>query len=62
MSLPIKVLMDIVPVFAEWLLWVMKQEDVEFEEIAKAWPAPVKTRLAKIRYEAKLNEKFGGEP
>jgi hypothetical protein len=56
----LKIVMDVVPVFTEWLKWVITSSDEEWEEISKAWPAPTKTRLAKIRYESKRDKKFGG--
>ena len=48
------------PIFAEWLKWVIESDDKEWESISKAWPAPTKTRLARLRYEASRDEKFGG--
>lgn len=30
----------------------------EFESISKTWPAPIKTKLARLRFEAKLIEEF----
>jgi hypothetical protein len=57
----LKIVMDVLPVFVEWLQWVIALPDHEWEDISKAWPAPTKTRLARIRYEAKLHDKFGGD-
>jgi len=48
------------PIFAEWLKWVIESDDKEWESISKAWPSPTKTRLARLRYEARRDEKFGG--
>ena len=63
MSMPswLKIVMDVVPVFTDWLKWVLDIKDKEFESISKAWPAPIKTRIARLRYEARRDEKFGGE-
>jgi len=51
---------EVVPLFIDWLKRVIESSDEEFEEISKAWPAPTKTRLARLRYEAKRDAKFGG--
>lgn len=59
MSAWLKIILEVLLVFAEWFKWVFEPNDVEFEEISKAWPAPIKTRLARLRYEAKLREKSG---
>ena len=58
----LKYVLEILPVFSEWLKWVIEMPDTEFENISTAWPAPTKTRLAKLRYDAKLEQKFGGQP
>lgn len=55
----LKIIIDVLPVFADWFKWVFEKDDTEFEEISKAWPAPIKTRMARLRYEAKLREKSG---
>lgn len=55
----LKVLLDIVPVFADWIQWIFGMKEEEWEKISEAWPAPTKTRLARLRYEAKLYEKAG---
>lgn len=57
----LKIVTDILPVFSDWFQWVVKMPDDEWEDISQAWPAPTKTRLAKLRYEAKRDAKFGTE-
>ena len=57
----LKFIIEILPVFGEWLGWVIGMKDEEWEDISKAWPAPTKTRLAKLRYEAKKHEAFFAE-
>jgi len=47
------------PVFTDWLKWVIETDDKEWESISEAWPTPTKTRLARLRYEARRDEKFG---
>lgn len=54
----LKFLLEALPVFGQWLTWVLGMKDDEWEDISKAWPAPTKTRLAKLRYEAKKQEAF----
>lgn len=54
----VKFLSDALPIFAEWLGWVINMKDEEWENISKAWPAPTKTRLAALRYEAKKYDAF----
>ena len=54
----LKLVGDVLPVFTEWLGWVINMKDDEWESISKAWPAPTRTRIAKIRYEAKKYEAF----
>lgn len=56
----VQIVADIIPVFAEWLKWVITIDDKEWESISKAWPAPTKTRIARLRYEAKRDKVFGG--
>ena len=57
----LKFLLEALPIFGEWLKWVLNMQDEEWEDISKAWPAPTKTRLAKLRYEAKKQEAFFAE-
>ena len=55
----LNIVSNVVPVFVEWIKWAIETDDEEFESISKAWPAPIKTRLARIRYEVKRDKKFG---
>ena len=53
-----KLFMDVFPLFIDWIKWLTKISDVEFESISKAWPSPTKTKLAWIRAESKANDVF----
>jgi len=52
---------DMLPVFADFLKWIVGLSDKEWEEISKAWPAPTKTQMAWLRSEAKARLHFFGE-
>lgn len=56
----LNIVTQVVPIFVDWLKWVVEVDDKEWESISKAWPAPTKTRIARLRYEARRDEKFGG--
>ena len=63
MSMPtwMKFLGEALPVFGDWLGWVIGMKDEEWEDISQAWPAPTRTRVAKLRYEVKKHAAFFGE-
>jgi hypothetical protein len=54
-----KFLPDILELFE----FVLNSDDNEFKTISESWPAPIKTKMAKMRFEAKLLKEFpdGGE-
>jgi hypothetical protein len=54
----IKLLGDIFPLFIDWIKWMIKLPDAEFENITKTWPSPTKMKLAWIRAEAKAQSVF----
>lgn len=52
------------PDVVDLVQFIMTIGDREFEEISKSWPTPIKTKMAKLRFEAKLLREFpdeGGE-
>ena len=49
---------DVVPVFVDWLKVIFDTSDVEFESIQKVWPAPTRSKLARLRAEAKIRAAF----
>jgi len=49
------------PVIGEFIGFIAKLPDKEWEEISKAWPAPTKTKMAMVRAEAKAVLHFFGE-
>ena len=57
----LNIVIEALPIFTDWLRWVLESKDEEFESISTAWPAPIKTRLARLRYEAKRDAKFGDD-
>lgn len=55
----LNIVAQVIPVFVDWLKWVIEIDDKEWESISEAWPSPTKTRVARLRYEARRDEKFG---
>ena len=49
---------NLLPTIMEFFEWIFNMNDDEFEEISKSWPAPIKTSMAKARFEAKLLQVF----
>jgi hypothetical protein len=46
------------PDLLELIRIILEMSNSEFEDISKTWPAPIKTKLAKMRFEARLMEEF----
>ena len=51
-------LKQFLPDILELFEFILHINDSEFEEISKRWPSPIKTKLAKLRFEAKLLTEF----
>jgi hypothetical protein len=52
-------IIQIIPVFGDWLIAVFNTNNQEFEKISDAWPYPTRMRLAKLRAEHRAREHFG---
>ena len=48
-------------VIGNFIKWIAGLSDDEWEDISKAWPAPTKSEMAKVRAEAKARLHFFGE-
>jgi hypothetical protein len=46
------------PDVLDLIRFILDLNDHEFESISQSWPAPIKTKLAKMRFEAKLVKEF----
>lgn len=46
------------PVLGELLNFISGLSDEEWEDISKTWPAPTKTKVARLRAEAKAMSHF----
>lgn len=57
----LKFISQFLPVAAELLEFIAGVPDKEWETIETAWPAPTKTKLARLRAEAKAMKHFFGE-
>ena len=57
----LKFISEFLPVAAELLDFITEIPDKEWEEISKVWPSPTKTKLARMRAEAKAMKHFFGE-
>lgn len=47
--------------FGKWLEHVVNSSDEEFKSISEAWPAPIKSELARIRAEEKARSVLGDD-
>ena len=49
------------PDVLELFEYILNINDHDFMKISKSWPAPIKTKMAKMRFEAKLLAEFPDE-
>lgn len=57
----LKFIGEAIPVIGEFLGFIADLPDKEWESISKAWPAPTKTKMARLRAETKAMKHFFGE-
>lgn len=48
----------LLPDLLELIRFLVTINDKEFESITTTWPAPIKTRLARVRFESRLMDEF----
>jgi len=49
---------EVVEAIIDFFKYISSLNDDEFKEISKAWPAPTKTRMAKLRVTARARDAF----
>ena len=59
MPLWLTIILEVLPIFGDWMKGVFTSSDEEFEKISEAWPYPSKSRLARLRASQHAREHFG---
>jgi hypothetical protein len=49
------------PTIGEFVMYLVNLSDDEWEDISKSWPSPTKTKMARLRAEAKATAHFFGK-